>query len=321
VLDSDQRWLEQRSLASRLGRDALVLIGASRMQLGLDMETAQALTGLTPVMLALDGSSFVPVLEGLAADERITGTILVDYYDAALARSPVEDAASRLQRLWLAQSDRPWWPGTAATDAWLFEPWQSRLRSYADGARPMRSLLLRTWGEHASLQYLQTLSDRSRRADYARLDIHGFYLDRVSRHLGSLDRSAPHLDSQARFLDLQSRVATLSAEDDSEFMRSLDRVMAWVRRIEQRGGRVLFVQFPTSGLIREIDQRRFPRQLFWNRLQARMGAAALHVQDHSDLARFECPDGSHLDQRDRVGFTTALLQRLQPQLGKSLRHD
>ena len=83
--ESDARWLHERARASQLGPRALILVGASRIQLGLDLEVLRKETGLEPVQLALDGSGGIPLLAGLARDPSIKGTSLVDYYDNALA--------------------------------------------------------------------------------------------------------------------------------------------------------------------------------------------------------------------------------------------
>ena len=68
LVDSESLWIRQRVLASRLQERALVLIGTSRIQLAADLEVLRARSGLEPVQLAVDGSSFVPILEGFAAD-------------------------------------------------------------------------------------------------------------------------------------------------------------------------------------------------------------------------------------------------------------
>lgn len=64
ALDTEALWQKHRVRAGRLGKQALILLGASRIQLDLDLLPARS--GLEPVQLTIDGSSFVPVLEGLA---------------------------------------------------------------------------------------------------------------------------------------------------------------------------------------------------------------------------------------------------------------
>ncbi len=77
VVDSPDLWVEQRKKASALGDKALILVGASRMQLDMDIQVLREKTKLEPIQLAIDGTSYLPVLENLANDPQITGTVLV----------------------------------------------------------------------------------------------------------------------------------------------------------------------------------------------------------------------------------------------------
>src|SRR5262245_61597495 len=82
--DNARLWADQRSRASRLGDRALILVGDSRMHVGIDLDTLRKMTGLEPVQLAIDASSFVPVLGGLADDPRVTGTVVVSFLPRAV---------------------------------------------------------------------------------------------------------------------------------------------------------------------------------------------------------------------------------------------
>ena len=65
-------------------------------------------TGLEPVQLAIDGSSFVPVLEDLANDPAITRHGALAYQDNVIASSDGENAAARVSsRAWQRHAARP----------------------------------------------------------------------------------------------------------------------------------------------------------------------------------------------------------------------
>ena len=82
-------------------------------------------------------------------------------------------------------------------------------------------------------------------------------------------------------------------------------------RIRARGGRVILVRFPTSGALwTSVDERFYPRAEYWDVFAARTGMHMLHFQDVPGLAGFDCPDGSHIDAKDRTAFTEALLDAL-----------
>ncbi len=300
--DSQERWQAARARAARLGERALILVGASRFQLGLDLDVLRRETGLEPVQLALDGSGGEPILEGLANDPAIRGTVLVEYYDHTVgARGGVAEhmqrqygkSADRL-RFWKQPAERV----EARLTAWLHE----RLRAYSDGANPLASLRWRILPAAEARQYLVTRPDRSRLADYARVDMPDFYYRRVARTLGEeIDVKAPGIEAQ-----LAQRIAALAPADDAGFRQAAREVGRLAEKIRARGGQVIFIAMPSSGLVREIEARRYPREKFWDRFVAESGLPGIHSRHETDLRGYDCPDGSHLDVRDRGRYTAAL---------------
>jgi hypothetical protein len=309
IVDSMERWIGERERASRLGKRALILIGASRFQLGLDMNTLRRETGLEPVQLAIDGSPFGPILAGLAADPRIRGTVLVDYYDSAI-RSDRIDVPLRYQSEFEQRpkgkiNQSP----TTLVETTLANFLHENLRIYADGASPVTSLLDRILQGRAqngsrAKQYLITLPDRSRLADYTLVNMPAFYHQRVSRELGI------EPDANTSATTLAHEIATLHPEANTDFIRQAKAMREMVLSIRSRGGGVIFVTMPSSGMIREIEERRYPRKLFWDRFVEQVGAPALHSAYDPNFRGFSCPDGSHLDFRDKARFTTALVRAL-----------
>ena len=54
----------------------------------------------------------------------------------------------------------------------------------------------------------------------------------------------------------------------------------------------------------------FPKAQFWDRFAADTRAVPVHFLDVPTLAHFECPDLTHIDERDAPRFTEALLDEL-----------
>lgn len=315
VSDSSQRWMEQRARASALGDRALILVGASRIQLDIDLQVLRHLTGLEPVQLAVDGSSFVPVLEELAGDSNVTGMVLVEFQDHVMV-APREDRASALVKQWKRDPIKPdqsmWrWLEFEKTEELLTNLLQAHLRSYADGASPINAVTSRLLDRKATPQYLVMSPNRSRSADYRLVEMPSFYYRRVLRNLG---KSAPPVTNgmswSALDVALTEKISTLKVADEGDFPVGIEKMAETVRAIQSRGGAVYFVSFPTSGLVRELDQRRFPREVFWDRFVAIVGAPSIHSHDVPALNQFVCPDGSHLDFRDQANFTESLVDAL-----------
>lgn len=305
VIDSEDVWIKERRRASDLGSNALVLIGASRMQLDVDLQVLRKRTQLEPVQLAIDNSSFVPVLRGLAEDLRITGTVLVDFADNRLIPEQFDGSTRYQHRYDVSPQSRARLDFHAIED-WLGNLLHRHLRSYADGAQPITSLLMRAIPGDATPQYVITLPDRSRMADYTRIDMPGFYYRTVQRYMGLQEMirstSMAELDTL-----LRQRIKTTSPLDNRHYLAQIDRVMAYTQTIESRGGRVIFVVFPTDKLVRDYDEQATPRKDFYDRFASTAGGRAHHYADSSLLRHYRCPDGSHLDVRDRAHFTEDLV--------------
>lgn len=309
VVDSEALWQAERARARRLGERALIIVGASRIQLGLNLSVLRRLTGLEPVQLAIDGTPALPVLEGLTRDPRIRGTVLMDYYDNMLEREG-NQVRSRTyeERFEQSAATAHMFPDYEWIEGYLSQRWRRILRSYADETQPLTALLIRIFG-NATPQYLVTLPDRSRLADYRLVEMPNFYYRRVVRNLGEEIQLPP----QATYEDLkgllESRIRQLEPLDEMVSMsqKRLEYLESLVHTIQDRGGKVIFVVMPASGMVRDIERRLFPRPRFWDRLVAQTSARTVHFEDFPALRDFVCPDGSHLDYRDQVGFTTALV--------------
>lgn len=309
--DSMESWVFHRARASELGERALILVGASRIQLGMDLPSLRRMTGLEPVMLAIDGSSIGPILAGLAKDQAIRGTVIVDVMPAPITSPGIEGGVSQQYQSSYEQreSDSGLASLSEALEARLTQEFRSKFANYSDSARPWDTLRTRLLDTDATPRYLQTLPDRSRVADYGAVEMPKFYLRRVMRHLGEPLPFNERLSSPELERLLTGYVQQLGPlHGDGQPLKGLRDFEAAVTAIQSRGGKVLLLTMPTSGLVSKIDERRYPRHLYWDRLVAVTAAQTLHWQDHPELASFDCPDGSHLDRRDRVRFTEAVVR-------------
>ena len=307
VIDSPRLWARERQRADALGSRALILVGSSRVLLDTDLDTLRHETGLEPVQLAIDGSSFVPVLQGLADDPAIKGTVLVDLAQNVLANPVQQDRAYEYQRAYLR--DGHGLPDFAQSEAWLTDFLHGHLRSYADGTRPWTALRLRILQRGPTPQYLRMLPDREILADYRQVPQPAFYYYRVMRNMG---QTVPLEGRTYRDIerDIAARIAALPTANQGLFQQSLPGLADMTRAIQEHGGRVIYVTYPTSGYVRLTDDKFFPRALFWDRFTAAVDAQHLNFEDVPQLRALYCPDGSHLDMHMRVRFTHALVEAL-----------
>ncbi|MDI1302378.1 MAG: hypothetical protein PSX71_10765 [bacterium] len=310
VDESVVRWVRERTHASQAGSKALILLGASRIQLGADMDTLRSGLGLHPVQLAIDGGSFVPVLEGLARDKRINGTIVVDFDESFLVGLPGSfDMALQCQRSFDTKSGMDL-IDFKESEAWLKDGLSANMRSYADGTRPLTALFHRVLDPRATPRYVVSNVDRSRVADYSLVSMPDFYYQRVLREMGATISIDNNFSWKLLDAALSRDIELMPPSDNTMFLERMEALVITVEKIEARGGKVFFIRMPTSGLIHQIQLKRFPRNRFWAYLEQRFPGRVINSDENAVMSHLVCPDGSHLDKKDRKAFTLALVQEL-----------
>lgn len=287
VVDDKALWAQQRARLERHASDAIVLLGASRVQLGISLDTMRRLFPRHVVgQLAIDGTPPVEVLRDLAADESFRGTVVMGASPAQFERRTWRSAEPFVE--YYHQRWRP--------DDHLDRHIRSGLQTTLVMLRPDLAVprlvagLIRA-GELPGPSYLETRTDRSRLADY--------------QNLPDLDTHRHHRIERRR------RIArSRSPSPPSEWLRDALAVDAMAQRITKRGGEVTFVRFPTTGEHWEIDQTTYPRAQYWDRFAARASAHTIHFRDVPGMRKLKCPDTSHVDRRDAPRLTMLLAEEL-----------
>lgn len=305
LIDSAEHWSKQRKRASFLRDQALILVGASRIQLGLDLSVAKEASGLQPIQLAIDGSPFMPVLHNLAVDNRVTGTVIISVGDN-INLGKGDNKATEWVKYYeknyrIKRNIEPYKKINNLIKSFLGEHLVTRL----NGARPFTIISSLAFKEKSYGNYLTVNNDRSKDADYQKVLMPHFYFSRVERNFGKdlFKRKVTYQE----FLDTYKHaIKKIKAEDPKYFLSSIDVMMGYIQTIEMRGGKVIIVRFPTDKLIWEIDKKRYPRNLFWDEL-AKRHKQSIHFKDYPKLSSYDLPDGSHLDYRDKKTFTLALM--------------
>ena len=280
VVEDNAAWI-----IARLGvrSESTVLVGSSRMQSGVDPEVwGFEADGRKPVQLAKLGTSPIPVLEDLAGQRSYTGLAVVEFASRdvfGLVRGP-ERAAANVVREYRSALNSP----AKLSEAVLGRAIGARFAFLNPALSPKRMLKAASSGVWPEAPHFAMRRDRFRPVDFSKTDPERWMSTVLERRI----RYVPHRPT------------------DAEMASVLDRIGRAVSPIETRGGRVVFLNFPTCGKIREIDERRFPRDLYWDRLAAATTAIMIHADDYPSLTAFNCPDGEHLDQRDTRAFTQAL---------------
>jgi hypothetical protein len=91
--------------------------------------------------------------------------------------------------------------------------------------------------------------------------------------------------------------------------------IAAIQKLRARGGKVVFVRFPVSGELKQVEDKFTPRAKTWDPLLQASATPGIYFEDFPELASFECPEWSHLSAGDSVEFTKRLVPYLRQALG------
>lgn len=306
--DTPDLWAQRRAAVKP---DSLVIIGDSRPLFDLDLDELEKGLGTRPVQLALAGSAAYPILADLAADEKFHGTII----------------CSLVPAMWLA-------PGGPLIETSEKALKRYRSRTLAQRASHHLGMLLE---EHVAFlkQEDLTLEMLLKRLPIPNRPGTGGpalppYFQTVDR-----ERRTRMTDQCAQPGPLQTRIkegwiplftpppppsyVPLEAflKGMGEAVEGRFRATATaVQKIRARGGKVVFVRFPFNGGLKDLEDRATPRAGPWTRLLAESGAPGIYFEDYPELARFDCPEWSHLSGPDSVEFTKRLVPHLKTALAR-----
>lgn len=287
VVDSLTLWSYHRSCASLFGPRTLVLCGASRTLLGFSTTAfRERFPGWHVVQLAVDGLEPRATLEDLAADPQFRGVAIVEIHESAIGYNKGQEEQVKYYH------GRGGWTNTI--ECVCHAAIQARFAVVHPSLNPKRLLYDWWWNDKLPVpSYRQGNFDRTVDADYQRMDVVAHREWRLQRVRSSYQRwgAPPPADWRKKGLRL------LQAADT----------------IQKRGGKVVFVRYPTSGEYWELDRKHYPREKYWDTFVAGRTPPAIHFQDLPKSRLLECPDASHLDYRDKALFTNELLDILAAQ--------
>lgn len=286
VTDDKDLWAVERHRIGN-GTNNLVLLGASRMQIDISIPVLKRhLPNFTISQLAIDGLHPIAALQDLAEDPDFKGIVLCSIIASGFER-----------RNWNHQQPYVNYSRNSSTlnrriSRRLASLFQERLTVLNPWVKLKKNLIryqkTKKW---PAPFYLTTNARRERDADYTKLDIVAHKKKRMERLKTFYEKKNPPMAVASWLEDVQ-------------------QVEKWVTKILQRGGKVVFIRFPTSEDHWQMDEVYYPRHLYWDVLAASTDADCLHFRDVPEMNRFVLPDNSHLDFREKPAFTETLIRQL-----------
>src|SRR5882762_6156310 len=303
--DNEDLWTSARR---RVKPESIVIIGDSRGWYDLDLDELQKGLGKRPVQLAMGGGCAYPVLADLANDKNFHGTII----------------CSVVPRLFVAPPGSP--PMERAEKAVR----RSHTQTLAQRASQYLAMPLE---EHVAFlkQEELTLDELLKRLPIPNRP-GALVPPRLPPYFGTIDR-----ERRARMIEECARPGSELAKriqqiwiplftppppptyiSKEQFMAKIGEAIggrfrdtaAAIEKIRARGGKIVFVRFPHSGGLKELENRDMPREKTWDPLLKMTGAPGIYYSDFPELSGFNCPEWSHLSAGDSVEFSKRLVPHL-----------
>jgi hypothetical protein len=293
--------------------ESIVIIGDSRAWFDVDLDEFQKGLGKRPIQLAAPGSTTFPVLDDLAKDQSFHGTIICSFvpmlFLAPPGSPPMERAEKNVKR---SHNQTPAQHASEYLGMWLEEqlaflkPDDLSLEGFLNQLpipnRPSAQV------PPTFPPYFQT-EDRERRARmWEKCAEPGSELAKRIQQIWIPLFTPPPPPS---YIPKDVFMAEIKEGIEKRFAD----VTAAVEKIRARGGKIVFVRFPNSGGLKELEDKITPRQQTWDPLLQMTHAPGIYYSDFPDLSGFNCPEWSHLSAADSVEFTKRLIPHLRPALG------
>jgi len=307
--DNEDFWTMARR---RVTPESIVIIGDSRGWYDVDLDELQKGLGKRPVQLAMGGGCAYPVLADLANDETFHGTIICSVVPRLFVAPPGSPPMERTEK-----AVRRYHTQTPAqrVSQYLAIPLEERVAFLKQEELTLDDLLKRLPipnRPYAQLRprlppYFGTL-DRERRARM---------IEECARPGSELARMIQQIWI-ALFTPPPPPTYIPTEEFGKKMGQAIEQrfrdVAEAVRKLHARGGKIVFVRFPNSGGLKDLEDRVTPRAGIWDRVIKDTAAPGIYYEDFPELKGFDCPEWSHLSAGDSVEFSKRLLPHLREAL-------
>jgi hypothetical protein len=300
--DTKDLWASRRVLIDKEPKRT-VLIGASRMLFDFDMDVYEKEMGERPLQLATVGTNPGPYLEDLANHPNFSGTVIIGVVPGLFFAPGGPPMKSPLDHLKYFKD----WSPSQKVGHYLGMFLERRFAFINQEDLTLNQLLL-------SLK----VPNREKAKFHPELPPY-FYTVDEERQGGMTDIAAQDLKLQKRIQQIWLPLFTpppdkkkmSPSEKKAQIKKMADMVLKKtkknVKKIVARGGKVIFIRLPSTGKLRELENKYTPRADYWDQILETTQSPGVHFEDFDQLKGFSCPEWSHLNKKDSTEFTKRLM--------------
>jgi hypothetical protein len=292
----DAMWADERRRLDEPGNDIrLVLIGSSRILWAADLDIMEEGFGTRPLQLAIPGTGPALILQGIVEDTDFDGLVLVGVTPFLF---------NRLDEGFFGGAALKWYEGEAPS---------KRSGNAIHGIlEDYFGFLDNGFALFDLIDHYSQLSDREGAIALNEEDwkLGNIYADRQTdmwppvEVVDSFDNkqiTGFWMGGLRRPPEEPEKMAELAASA-IEFFAPL------VKKMRERGGDVMFIRMPGSGLYLEHDLKTNHRELLWQPMVEGFDAPHINTMDFPELSsELEIPEWSHLSRKSQDDFSRMIV--------------
>lgn len=301
IEDNKELWAVQRCRVEYASESDIVLLGDSRILFDIQLDAWEKETGIRPIQLASAGTTPLPAFHDLVENTDFKGTVLMSVHPIIFFFSTSE-------------TDFLWRRIKARIDHYEDRTYAQRLNHLLDIPLQKTFTFMRAddedWTDDLDLKTLLSNVQAGNRTGGPQYPPFYRFQDIA------LDRNVKMFDKVVTDTAFANSIIKAWTFQGPEPMPPPDKegTMAYflkdLKKFKARGGRVIFVRFPSSGGLLQFEKEMFSRENFWEVIVDSANVPAYHFEDYEALNQFYCPEWSHLSAPDASTFTTELARIL-----------
>ncbi|OZV68069.1 hypothetical protein [Winogradskyella aurantia] len=297
--DNKNLWANQRTQLDKDHSNMVVFIGSSRILYDIQLDVWQDLTQTKPIMLATQGASPIPVFRDLVNNTDFSGTLVVGITPPLFFSTTFPEASpiKRSQTLVDHYHNRTY---TQIINHKLSVPLQTNLAFIRDGDE--------SWDSDVDLKTLLSHIHIGNRGPKQGPPFYNFEEIDLNRHMKMPEYVTNDTTYANTIKKVWTSILTNGDRPPPDKESTTAAFLELAEKFKARGGNLILLRCPSSGLFLEVETKGFPRDSFWDELVEKTGVKGYHYADYPQFQNLFLPEWSHLATEDARFFTRELIQ-------------
>ncbi len=299
-LDDDKNlWAVQRAKVNHASETDVVLLGSSRVLFDIQLNEWEKETGTRPIQLASAGTSPLPMFHDIVNNTDFKGTVLVGVTPGLFFSTTYPEAGpwKRSQNRVDYFEDRTY---AQRFNHWLSLPLQKNLVFVSTSEEG--------WSDDIdlkSLLYAIPSENRTGKPEYP--PFKAFAYIEEDRNNPMSEKTATDT-AFANSIKAAWKFVIMGNQQPPDRESTTSFFVADAKKFINRGGNLILVRCPSSGWIKQGEDKFLSRTEFWDPLVTATNAKSYYFEDYEQFKNLTCPEWSHLSAPDARYFTTELVK-------------